>query len=1176
MGPIELQPPSEMDRVETRDSAAEASAHFRHLPWLLAVALFFLTLFPSGWLCEDAYISFRTVDNFVHGYGLTWNVQERAQTYTHPLWLFFLSAVYFVTREAFYTVIASSMVVSAAAVGLFVWKIARSGASAALGVLTLTASVAFVDYSTSGLENPLTHLLLALFLWLYLARPAAGRVADPSRDRTPFLLSLLAALAAVNRPDTVLLFLPALVHTLFERKSWRCLWSMALGSLPLIFWLGFSLFYYGSPFPNTAFAKLNNGLSTWTLIGQGCYYLWNSLKYDPITLTTIVVGLAIAVWRRKPRDLCVAAGIVLYLLYVVRIGGCHMGGRFLPAPLFAAVCLLGVLRWNSTAARVLAVGAIAALATFAPRSFGRACDIGEDPPLKVILEHGICDDHAYSLSARGLLWPTGPSIIRAYQIWLAEGKAARAIAATRPEGVVIAFPNIGYYGFNVGPNVWVVDEFALADPLLARLPPVYDPYWRLSHFSRAIPTGYLETLQTGKNMLREPGLAEYYDHLALITRGSLWDWRRLTAIWNMNLGRYDHLLEATREKIRTMLPIKFEIGPPPPTAIRDLSARIAAHPKEPLLYAYRGMAHSKQGEYAKAIDDFSRAIAIDPHNPAVYNCRGMAHSKQGEYAKAIDDFSRVIALDPRDPAAYNYRGVQYSQQGETAKALHDFNLALDISPQMGESHVNRAITYYESGDRRRALTDLQRVIDIHPTRRLGYHLMAQVLCGSGDPGRIGGLNLNPPDDISITFGNLAWILATHPDATYRNGAKAVYYAKLTLAVASKTTPESLDTLAAAYAEAGRFSDAVQTAQNALDLAAKQNKAALADRVRARLKLYRAGSPYHIARLDEAIAQYRVALDIAPDDAKAHNDLGLLLFGRGQIDEAMAEYRKALEIKPDFAQAHNNLGLVLAGCGQSDEAIAEYQKALRIKPKFAAAQYNLGNVLLGRGQFDEAVAHYRQALMIEPDDTNTRSNLGAALHSSGKLDEAIAEYRKALEIKPDFAGAHYNLGNALFQSGRLDEAIAQFQQALKAAPNDADAHNRLEFAATERRRLAETIALNRKALAARPDDVAAANNLAWLLATCPAASLRNGNEAVEIARRGERLSAGKQAAVLDTLAAAYAENGRWPEAVQTARRALELASQQDNKGLADALRARVALYEAGKPYRQAPAAGRPTP
>ena len=135
----------------------------------------------------------------------------------------------------------------------------------------------------------------------------------------------------------------------------------------------------------------------------------------------------------------------------------------------------------------------------------------------------------------------------------------------------------------------------------------------------------------------------------------------------------------------------------------------------------------------------------------------------------------------------------------------------------------------------------------------------------------------------------------------------------------------------------------------------------------------------------------------------------LLADRGQIDEAMAHYRKALEIKPDYAEAHNNLGIALAGRGRIDEAIAHYRKALEIKPNYAEAHNNLGIALAGCGRIDEAIAHYQKALEIKPDYAEAHNNLGVALADRGRIDEAIAHYQKALEIKPDYAEAHNNLG-----------------------------------------------------------------------------------------------------------------------------------------------------------------------
>ena len=225
-----------------------------------------------------------------------------------------------------------------------------------------------------------------------------------------------------------------------------------------------------------------------------------------------------------------------------------------------------------------------------------------------------------------------------------------------------------------------------------------------------------------------------------------------------------------------------------------------------------------------------------------------------------------------------------------------------------------------------------------------------------------------------------------------------------------------------------------------------------------------------------------------------------------IDWTMAQYQTAMEIEPDLAEAHNNLGLALASQGRVDNAIAQYQKALEIKPDYAEAHTNLGIALADRGQTEEAMAHYRKALEIDPCDTKAHSNLGAILADEGRFNEAMAHYRKAVEIDPDFAEAR--------------------------------------------------------------------NNLAWLQATCPAAALRNGAEAVENAQRVIRFCGGRRPDVLNTLAAAYAEAGRFPEALATARKALDLATQQHGQPLADVLRSRIALYEAGKPYHQTLSASTP--
>jgi protein O-GlcNAc transferase len=150
------------------------------------------------------------------------------------------------------------------------------------------------------------------------------------------------------------------------------------------------------------------------------------------------------------------------------------------------------------------------------------------------------------------------------------------------------------------------------------------------------------------------------------------------------------------------------------------------------------------------------------------------------------------------------------------------------------------------------------------------------------------------------------------------------------------------------------------------------------------------------------------LQIRPNFAEAHNNLGVALRAQGQLDAAVASYRKAVELKPDFTEAHNNLGSALQALGQLDDAAASYRRALQINPNFAEAHSNLGFALKDLGQLDDAVASYRRALEINPNFAEAHNNLGVALKDLGQLDTSLASYRRALEISPNFAMAHNNL------------------------------------------------------------------------------------------------------------------------------------------------------------------------
>ena len=310
-----------------------------------------------------------------------------------------------------------------------------------------------------------------------------------------------------------------------------------------------------------------------------------------------------------------------------------------------------------------------------------------------------------------------------------------------------------------------------------------------------------------------------------------------------------------------------------------------------------------------------------------------------------------------------------------------------------------------------------------------------------------------------------------------------------------------------------------------------------------------------------------ALDATPNFGMAHSCLGDALLGQGRLEEAIAQYRKALELKPvlhsrweiiELAETHDSLGKALTRRGQLDEALVHYQKALEINPYDVEAHNNLGDAFTRLGRFDAAIAHYRQAVELQPDDADVHFNLGNTLAGRGRLDEAIAQFQRVLEIRPDDAEAHNNLGAALQLRGRIGEAMAQYQRALEIAPSNARNHFNLGNVLAGRGRFEEAAAQFQQALKLKPDEADAHNGLAWLRATCPRASLRSGVEALEHAQRANQLCGGKRPDVLNTLAAAYAEAGRFPEALATAHKALDLAVQQNKRALADAVRTRIPL------------------
>jgi tetratricopeptide (TPR) repeat protein len=248
-------------------------------------------------------------------------------------------------------------------------------------------------------------------------------------------------------------------------------------------------------------------------------------------------------------------------------------------------------------------------------------------------------------------------------------------------------------------------------------------------------------------------------------------------------------------------------------------------------------------------------------------------------------------------------------------------------------------------------------------------------------------------------------------------------------------------------------------------------------------------------------------------------------------------------------------------------------ALQLQPNNAEVRNNLGNALFHTGQIDEAITYFQTALQLLSQQNDARTaeahyNLGNALFQKGQIDDAIVQYRKAVEVNSDYtAEAHYNLGNAFLRKEQLDEAIAHYRKAVELRPEHANAHNNLGNVLRQKGLPKEAILHFRKALMNDPGSVLFQNNLAWMLATSSDPSLRDGAKAVELAEQANQLSGGNNPIFLHTLAAAYAESGRFSEAIATTQRGVELADAQNNPALAESLKRELVLYQTGMPYHE---------
>ncbi|MFC1851638.1 hypothetical protein ACFL27_15720 [candidate division CSSED10-310 bacterium] len=534
---------------ETKDEKNNETKLFLYIFLLM---FYIVVILRNSWVGDDAYITLRTVDNFINGYGLRWNVIERVQSYTNPLWMLCVSCVYFLSRNMYFSVMSLSVVISSLTVVIVLFKLSRTLLSAVLAVSILSLSKAFVDFSTSGLENPLTHFLLSLFFIVYFR--SEGGVSPEKDKRDIFFLFLIVGLGVFNRMDTILLYAPPAVYYLFQKRVNLKKIGLALSGFSVfIFWELFSLFYYGFPFPNTTYAKLCTGIDGTKLIAQGFYYYINVIIWDPLAIITIISILSYTFFSRPLNkfNFYSVLGICFYLLYILRIGGDFMNGRFFSSLIFIAVVLLCRLDFKLQIYNiiffimVIVIGLNMASPTLSVHTSKRGKDMGS---LKL---ENIADNRAVYYDKTSLM-KIGKDVT------MPNCKQCRAARAMSKSGKkVLVRGMIGYYGYCAGPEMHIIDKCALSDPLLARLPIPDRNKWNYSCYIRQVPPGYEESSISDRNVITNRGLAEYWDKLCIITRGKCFSWTRFVTILYFNLGIYDHL----KDDYCTSSPVVVEQSP---------------------------------------------------------------------------------------------------------------------------------------------------------------------------------------------------------------------------------------------------------------------------------------------------------------------------------------------------------------------------------------------------------------------------------------------------------------------------------------------------------------------------------------------------------------------------------------------------------------------------------------
>ena len=508
----------------------------------ISAVIFILIITGLAWQSDDAYHAYIMAKNLVLGNGFVYNAGERATASSCPLFTFVVACGYFIFRNMFLVSLFICVIFSTIAYVIVINEFCHTRRHIFLAFFTMIGSLCFIAYTTSGLENSMLFFLAALFLKKFFK-------SERYNAREMFILAILISLIAMTRMDAVLLFIPMILYVFLGRRDNVSFGKAVLigiaGLLPFIMWEVFSTIYYGFPFPNTAYVKLGTDIPESEYLIRGVQYLFTSLSFDPILILVPLIAVVLIFIVKKAHYTYCMLGVLMYMCYVCYIGGDFMVGRhYTVLFLMSLICLLKymeeeginpVVRHRFEKAYIIvATSGIVFSYAAKPITNQYLFGYGASP---IADERGGYFQYTSLYNNAVSYLKTGKMVIR--DAWNESG-----IDELRENGysagLLIMVPGISIY---YNSDLYLNDLYALGDPFLSKLPAVREDNWRIGHMWREAPVGYNETVLDGENEIENESIKEYYEVIKFITRAPVWDKDRLRAVFDMNTGKYDHLLE---------------------------------------------------------------------------------------------------------------------------------------------------------------------------------------------------------------------------------------------------------------------------------------------------------------------------------------------------------------------------------------------------------------------------------------------------------------------------------------------------------------------------------------------------------------------------------------------------------------------------------------------------------